>query len=80
MSSPLSLVQGSPAGRVSGVELSPGLQEMPHHLQPLLLPLGLPDQSVSGSVDSQVERRLALTGGLVQLGQGGERADQLQAA
>ena len=46
---PLSLVQSSPAGRVAGVDLSSGLQEMPHHLQPLLLPQGLPDQSVSAA-------------------------------
>ena len=50
------------------------------HLQSLLFPLGLPGQSVTRGVDSQVERSLALAGGQVQVGQGGERAHQLQVA
>ena len=53
---------------------------MSHHLQSLLFPLGLLSQSVTSSVDSEVERSLALAGGLAQLGQRGERAHQLQVA
>ena len=75
-------MQSSQTGRVGRVEVRAraSLEEMSHHLQSLLFPLGLLSQSVTSSVDSEVERSLALAGGLAQLGQRGERAHQLQVA